>query len=205
MLRVIRHSFETVHNMMRQQLLIPTLSAFFCVFLQSAQADNEYMVEKGDSLSKIASLFGVPYTEIMKLNNMKDTTIFPDQIIRIPSGGKTSANDHMAKSQTSQSEVQVATDDPGQRSFHISAEDSSNLKIAYIPPVQGSSLARPTESKEPETYTVQQGDTIWSISRKFGVPSLDLTQVNNLKSSSIQVGQILKLPGKAANVAIASN
>ncbi len=189
--------------------LIPTLSALLCLLTQPVQADNEYMVEKGDSLSKIAKFFGVSYTDIMKLNNMKDTTIFPDQIILIPVGGRASEMDNDAGAHASQSNTPIPTtnseSDLSTRSFLLSSENSSNMQAAYIPPVQGASRARPTETREPETYSVQQGDTIWSISRKFGVTSLDLSQVNNLKSSSIQVGQILKLPGKAAHVAIASN
>jgi peptidoglycan DL-endopeptidase LytF len=189
-----------------RKTLIPTLLVFFCLFTQPIQADNEYMVEKGDSLSKIASLFGVSYTDIMKLNNMTDTTIFPDQIIRIPIGGRTSKMDHVVTSQVSPSNVAPSTEkDLSSKSFHISMDDSSHLNTAYIPPVQGASKARPADFRELETYTVQHGDTIWSISRRFGVASLDLSRVNHLKSSSIQVGQILKLPEKAANVAIASN
>lgn len=45
------------------------------------------------------------------------------------------------------------------------------------------------------TYTVVQGDSLWSISRKYGVTVNDLCEVNNLKENGIlSIGQTLIVP-----------
>lgn len=48
---------------------------------------------------------------------------------------------------------------------------------------------------ENETYTVQKGNTLWSISRHFGVTLEELKFWNHLTSDSIRTGSTLKVAG----------
>ena len=43
-------------------------------------------------------------------------------------------------------------------------------------------------------YIVKKGDSLWSISNKYGITVNDLKQYNNLKTNLISVGQVLKIP-----------
>ena len=43
-------------------------------------------------------------------------------------------------------------------------------------------------------YVVQKGDTLYGISKQFGVSVDDLKRVNNLSSSNISVGSVLRIP-----------
>lgn len=43
-------------------------------------------------------------------------------------------------------------------------------------------------------YIVKKGDSLWSISNKYGITVNDLKQYNNLNTNLISVGQILKIP-----------
>jgi len=45
-----------------------------------------------------------------------------------------------------------------------------------------------------QTYKVKKGDSLLGIAKKFNVPVAKLKEINNLKSNSIQVGRVLKLP-----------
>ena len=45
-------------------------------------------------------------------------------------------------------------------------------------------------------YTVKSGDSLWSISRKFGVTVNELKDANNLSSNLLSIGQNLIIPGK---------
>ena len=45
-------------------------------------------------------------------------------------------------------------------------------------------------------YTVKSGDSLWSISRKFGVSVFELKEANNLSSNLLSIGQNLIIPGK---------
>jgi len=45
------------------------------------------------------------------------------------------------------------------------------------------------------TYTIKQGDSLWALSRKYGITVQDLCDVNNIKESSIlYIGQTLIVP-----------
>ena len=46
------------------------------------------------------------------------------------------------------------------------------------------------------TYTVEAGDTLYSIAADFGVSVVDLIYLNNLDSTILKVGQVLEIPGK---------
>ena len=45
-----------------------------------------------------------------------------------------------------------------------------------------------------QTYTVQLGDTLYGIAKQFGVTVEELQLENNLLSTNIVVGQVLKIP-----------
>ena len=59
-----------------------------------------------------------------------------------------------------------------------------------VPPTPRPTATQPVVT----TYTVQQGDTLYSISRQFGVTLESLLAVNNLSSYDISVGQRLRIP-----------
>ncbi len=47
----------------------------------------------------------------------------------------------------------------------------------------------------PETIIVERGDTLYSISRRYGLPLRDVIDANNLKPPyTLKVGQVLRLP-----------
>ena len=49
------------------------------------------------------------------------------------------------------------------------------------------------------SYVVQRGDSLYSIARKYNTTVGELMDLNNLTSTSLQVGQILKLPNSENN------
>jgi len=60
-----------------QKLVIPLNSVYI-----------KYKVKKGDSLRKIAREFGIDYKKIIKVNELKNTTIRVGQILKVPQGLK---------------------------------------------------------------------------------------------------------------------
>lgn len=54
-------------------------------------------------------------------------------------------------------------------------------------------------------YTVKKGDTLWAIANKTGVSVNDLKTINNLKSNTLQIGQVLKLKTSATSPSTSSN
>lgn len=49
-------------------------------------------------------------------------------------------------------------------------------------------------SKEQNTYMVEKGDSLWSISKKFNTTVDELKKINNLTSNLLSIGQILIIP-----------
>lgn len=66
-------------------------------------------------------------------------------------------------------------------------------------PPRGTLIAWQRESgapaANPATYTVRNGDSLSLLAARFGVTMADLKRANALKRDSIQVGQVLKIPG----------
>ena len=66
---------------------------------------------------------------------------------------------------------------------------SDNLSI-------GQKLLLPGESEETtlNTYTIKSGDTLYSISNKFGTTVDNIKKANNLVDNTLSINQILKIP-----------
>lgn len=51
-----------------------------------------------------------------------------------------------------------------------------------------------------QTYTVQSGDTLYGISKQFGVSVDEIKRLNNLTSNTITKGEILKIPSNVTTI-----
>lgn len=50
-----------------------------------------------------------------------------------------------------------------------------------------------------QTYIIKPGDTLYGISNQFGVSVTDLAELNGIKGSNLQVGQVLSIPGDSSD------
>ena len=62
-----------------------------------------------------------------------------------------------------------------------------------IPDKQEETLP-PIEEEIPNTYTVQSGDSLYSIARQFSTTVNELKSFNNLTNNILSIGQILRIP-----------
>jgi N-acetylmuramoyl-L-alanine amidase CwlA len=77
--------------------------------------------------------------------------------------------------------------------FGKTVDDFRNAAQAEI----NAMIAKPT-SPSNATYTVEAGDTLWGISKKYDMTVDSLMKLNNLSSSTIHVGQILNITQQSA-------
>ena len=74
---------------------------------------------------------------------------------------------------------------------------NNNLSIGQqlLIPTAGSSGS----SNGSSTYTVQRGDSLYSIARRFGVTVSDIVRLNNLAGTSLSIGQQLLIPSSGSS------
>lgn len=164
---------------------------------------------------KISSLY-TAVTRLAELNsegtNLGIGTIPPDATLRQGSRGQdvitlqyllnvisqyypsvpAPAQDGIFGSQTAQAVIAF------QKAMRLSADGivGANTWNALYEAYQG--ILENVPSQKPEngtiTYLVQPGDTLWSISRRYGVAVDAIKKLNGLTSDVIQIGQTLKIP-----------
>jgi len=72
--------------------------------------------------------------------------------------------------------------------------DGINPGQVLIIPAQGKNQARVRSKRPPvemESYVVRKGDSLYSISKKMGLPVEEIKRMNQLRSATLKVGQVL--------------
>ncbi|OGP94721.1 MAG: hypothetical protein A2157_01255 [Deltaproteobacteria bacterium RBG_16_47_11] len=71
-------------------------------------------------------------------------------------------------------------------------EASRTPSISYSKKLSAETVRR--TSGEMDSYVVQRGDSLFSISTKVGLPIEEIKKINSLHTSALKIGQILLLP-----------
>ena len=62
-------------------------------------------------------------------------------------------------------------------------------------PVDTNAASTTAPTERPATYTIAQGDSLWTIAHKYGTTVVKLRKLNGLKKGALlHPGQVLKLP-----------
>lgn len=157
---------------------------------------NYYTVKSGDSLWSISRKFGVSVNELKKVNNLSSNLLSIGQNLIIPGKkNNTSSNEYVVKKGDTlygiANKYNVSVDNL--KSYNNLSTDSLSI---------GQKIKIPDNKVNSNEYVVKSGDSLYSISRKYGVSVDELMSVNNLKSTVLSVGQVLKIPnsGEVTNV-----
>ncbi|OEI73538.1 peptidoglycan endopeptidase [Bacillus subtilis] len=125
-----------------------------------------YTVKSGDSLWLIANEYKMTVQELKKLNGLSSDLIRAGQKLKV-SGTVSSSSSSSTKSNSNKSS-----------SSSSSSKSSSNKSSS--------------SSSATGTYKVQLGDSLWKIANKVNMSIAELKVLNNLKSDTIYVNQVLK-------------
>ena len=126
-----------------------------------------YTVRRGDTLTKLAREHNLTVAQLMAWNGLEAETVVLGQrlVFREPV-----ASEH--KAETSRRQAAVAS-----------------KPIAATPRSASDKRALPSQ-----VHLVQPGDTLFNISRRFGVSVQKLREVNHLTSDEVKLGQKLLVP-----------
>lgn len=143
----------------------------------AAAGEQEYAVESGDTIWAISQRFGVSMQSILDRNGITEATagqIRVGQKIILPRG---------ASSAPKPSPTRPATGGPS---------GAATPKVGTPP-----KPATPPPALTDGVYTVQPGDSLWTISRKYGTTIDAIREANRLTSDLLRPGQELIIPGAA--------
>lgn len=87
----------------------------------------------------------------------------------------------------------------GQR-LVVSAAGQSQQPVATPPPPSTTAPRESARSTEVIRHRVTSGETLYSISRRYGVPVADIREANRLSGNIIETGQVLEIRGSTQNI-----
>lgn len=156
-------------------------------------SDNVYIVKKGDSLYSIANNLGVSVEELKSANGISGSLINVGQKLVIPSNSSTSPGDYVVYTvKRNDSLWNIAN------AYGVSVNDIVDYNNLGTTVLQiGQQLLIPNVSSFDDAgiiYVVKNGDSLWSISKKYNVSVNDLKTANNLNSNMLSIGQKLVIP-----------
>lgn len=172
---------------------------------------KNHKVKKGETLSKIATAYGVTLNDLKKWNGLRRNNIAAGRTLkvhtyqRVATGRKKQQPEADSEADDSQLLAEAAPADENNEQAET-AETPAEVKETPEPepkaakaqtPKATTAKAQPAKAKKPtyRTHTVKKGDNLFRIAKRYrGVSVDDIQQANGLKSSALQIGQKLKIP-----------
>ena len=126
------------------------------------EAATEYVIRKGDYLTKLARERGLSVEQLMAWNNLKSEVVTPGQKLRLAAPAADAEDEKPAEPAA-----------PTQRLAKAARKDAPQLPLQRV-------------------HVVQPGDTLYNISRRYqGLTVEQLRKLNHLKSDDVKPGQKL--------------
>lgn len=146
-----------------------------------------YTVKRGDTLYSIAQAFNISIEELKKANNLTSNVLSIGQVLTIPKSNENYITYTIKKGDTLYS---IA------RNYNVSVSELmklNNLSTSVLS--VGQTLVIPTANNGIQrTYTVQRGDTLYSIAKKYNTTVEEIKRANNLPNNILSVGQNIIIP-----------
>ena len=166
--------------------------------LSTTPSSEYYTVKSGDSLWSIAKKYGISVDELKAANNLTSNVLQIGQRLNIPSmsGITTKPENYInytVKAGDSLYSIASKNDLTVQELKNYNNLTSNVLQIGQILKIPVVSTEEVPIGKYSE-YVVKSGDSLYSIGRKYGYTPQQLIDYNNLDSTILSVGQVLKIP-----------
>ena len=202
------------------RIICSLLLASACSIGAIAQENQSYFlhtIEKGQSLYSIASMYGVSQSDIIKLNPGSDEKIFIGRTLRIPRSAANIQKETYHTIETGEtlyrltvkynvSAKAICDANPG-----LSAENFRIGQVILIPqkkeeqtdavvqtPTEQSTIQGPVVPRCKDMHKVKRKETIFSVSREYGISEQELIDANPELKKGMKKGQFLCIPYPAA-------
>lgn len=150
---------------------------------------NTYIVKKGDTLYSIAAKLGTTVEELKKENNLTTNSLSIGQVLRIPSKiiYKDDETLYTVKKGDTLYKIAQANNTTVEELKRLNGLTTNTLSVGQL-------LKIPSSLLPETTYTVQRGDSLYSIAAKYNTTVEELKRINGLTTNILSIGQVLKLP-----------
>ena len=152
---------------------------------------NTYIVKRGDTLYSIARAYNTTVDELKRINRLSNNVLSIGQSLLIP------------ETEELQSDYLIYTVKKGDtlysiaRAFNVTVDEIITLnRLNSIGLSIGQQLLIPENGIQiigVVDYTIKPGDSLWKIANRCGATVDDIVKLNNLDSTIIYPGQIIKL------------
>lgn len=210
-----------------KRLMYCALFVVIFTFKANAQENKSYIlhtVEKGQSLYSISSMYGVSQSDIVKLNPGSDEKIFVGGTLRIPITPANSQKETFHTIAAGETlyrltlKYGVSAQDICDANPGLSADNFRIGQVIRIPnsstpgspardandgivPTASTQIPGPVQSRCREMHKVQKKESLFSISRQYGVTEADIIAANpELKGGNVKKGDFLCIPYPTAQI-----
>ena len=209
-------NFKTSFNAMFQVLLLSLLTFSPGDSLRMEMINGKphvvHQVGEKETLYGLSKRYGTTVADILAQNPTADAGLEVGQILKIPYGGKPKAPDAVKTSQGIVHRVAVKeTMFSIARHYNVSVDDIkawNNLKdgnlsvgqeilIRQKPAGSAEEVKPPVTPSAARTHTVAPKETLFSISRLYGMSVAQLKEWNNLTADEVKIGQVLTVAAPA--------
>ncbi len=164
---------------------------------------ESYKVQRGDTLSSIATKSKISLAELAELNNLKaNSHVQLGQTLKVPAGASV-PDQYVVQSGDSLNAIAAKYNlqtsylaDLNGLSRTAGLRAGQRLKLTGEVETTSKVSAKNTKEETPETYTVKSGDSLGNIANRYHLQLDYLAALNGLsRNSNVRVGQRLKLTG----------
>nr|WP_270335927.1 C40 family peptidase [Ligilactobacillus agilis] len=190
-----------------QTLTIPTTGK---TAAKTATKTSQVTVKAGDTLWALAQKYGTTVEKLRQLNGLASDAylIHVGDVIKVDGQVTTTTTTNAQATSTVSSEANQTS----QAAATASSEASQTSQATSIASSEASQAASTSQAATPYvaanhvTYTVQAGDSLYTIAQKYGVTVDSLRQANTL-GATLQVGQSLTVndPTKNPQASVAAS
>ncbi len=158
-----------------------------------SSSTGNYIVKSGDTLYGIARRFNTTVDELKRLNNLTSNTLSIGQALKVPD------NSDSDEENTNNITYKVVAGDTLYsiaRRFNTTVDEIKRLNNLTSNTLSiGQILQIPSNEEMPFTnYVVVRGDTLYGIARRFNTTVDAIIRTNNLQSTILEIGQVLRIP-----------
>lgn len=152
-----------------------------------------HYVREGETMFDISQEYGVNLNRLYKRNRMEEgSQPQADQRIKLKGWNIKKGAKPRLVSEPKPTTVDIPLEEPDD-DFMDDDITPNNPATNPSNPTTNPQPTNPQPSSGADNYTVMKGDTLYNLSRRFGLTVDELMRLNNLNSTVLSIGQILRV------------